>query len=184
MSLSTFLTIIIPVILAFIGYGFTYFNDRRLEHKKNRLARINRQLDDFYGPLLAIIESNQTAWENFIAKYNDNPHFYKKDQNPTPEQVAEFHTWMNTVFMPNNEKLYDVIINKTSLLDEDEIPKVLLDLLAHILEFRIALKDRKDEYTEVAETSCKYPGQALLKYCEEKFQELKTEQNKLIKEKK
>lgn len=74
--------------------------------------------------------------------------------------------------------------SKTSLLDEDEIPKVLLDLLAHILEFRIALKGRKDEYTEVAETSCKYPGQALLKYCEEKFRELKTEQNKLIKEKK
>ena len=184
MSVSTFLTIIIPVILAFAGYGFTYFNDRRLEKRKNRLDRINLQLDDFYGPLLAIVESNQTAWDNFIAKYNGNRHFYKKDQNPTTEQVAEFHNWMNTVFMPNNEKLYEVIINKTSLLDEDEIPGVLLDLLAHILEFRIALKDRKDEYAEVAETNCKYPGEDLLEYCEKKFRELKTEQNKLIKKKK
>lgn len=83
--------------------------------------------------------------------------------------------------MPNNEKLYEIIINKTSLLDEDKLPQVLLDLLAHILEFRMALRVRNDEFAEVTERKAKYPGERLLNYCETKFVALKTEQNKLTK---
>lgn len=163
--------------MAFIAY----FNSVRLERRKNRLERINLQLDEFYGPLLAIVQSSQQAWENFIAGHDNNPNFYKKEQNPTPEQVAEFHNWMYTVFIPNNEKLHDIIVNNTSLLVENEIPEVLLGLLAHILEFRIIFNKREDKHSEVAETKSKYHGKALLQYCEEKFRELKTEQIKIIK---
>lgn len=181
MDMGTSLTIIISVVLAIIGFLFSYFNNLSLERKKNRLERINDQLNYYYGPLLAVVQSNQQAWDNFIARYDNNPNFYKKDQSPTPQQVAEFHNWMIAVFMPNNEKLYEIIINRTSLLDEDVIPQVLLDLLAHILEFRMAFESRKDKHTEVAETRSKYPGKELLTYCEKTFEFLKTEQNKLIK---
>jgi len=176
MRLTTFLTIVIPVIMAFIAY----FNSVRLERRKNRLERINMQLDEFYGPLLAIVQSSQQAWENFIAKHGNNPNFYKKEQNPSKEEVAEFHNWMSTVFMPNNEKLHDIIVNNTSLLVEDEIPPVLLGLLAHILEFRIIFDQRQDQHDEVAETKSKYHGKELLLYCEENFKHLKTEQIKII----
>jgi hypothetical protein len=175
------ITVVIPVVLALGGYFFTYFYGKRQEQRKYRLERINRQLDEFYGPLLAIVQSSQQAWESFIAKYDNNTSFYKKDQNPTPEQVAEFHNWMRTVFMPNNDRLHEIIVNNTSLLVEDEIPKVLLDLMAHIMEFRIHFKERKDEHAEVAESRSKYHGKEILKYCEEKFRELKTEQIGLIK---
>jgi hypothetical protein len=179
--LTNILPLIISVLLALGGYLYTYFYGKKQEQRKNRLERINRQLDELYGPLLAIVHSNQQAWENFIAKHDDNPNFYKKDQNPTPEQVAEFHNWMSTVFMPNNDELHKIIINNTSLLVEDNIPKVLLDLFAHIMEFRINFSERKDEHTEVAETRSKYHGKALLEYCEKSFRELKTEQVGIIK---
>jgi hypothetical protein len=177
LNLTTFLTVSIPVILAFMAY----FNSLRLERRKNRLERINRQLDEFYGPMLAIVQSNQQAWENFIAKYQNNPNFYKKGHHPTEEQVAEFHDWMSTIFMPNNDQLHDIIINNTSLLVEDEMPKVLLDLFAHIMEFRINFSERKDRHAEVAESRSKYPGRTLLAYCEERFKELKAEQIDIIK---
>lgn len=177
MNLTTFLTIIIPVLLAFVAY----FNSKRLEQRKNRLERINVQLNQFYGPLLAIVQSSQQAWENFVGKYGDNPDFYKKKHNPTPEQVAEFHNWMRTVFMPNNHQLNNIVVNNTSLLVEDEIPRVLLDLMAHIMEFRINFEARPDEHAEVAESRSKYPGQPLLKYCEKSFKALKAEQIRIIK---
>jgi hypothetical protein len=83
--------------------------------------------------------------------------------------------------MPNNDELHDIIINNTSLLVENEIPKVLLDLFAHIMEFRINFSERKDEHSQAAESRSKYPGKALLTYCEERFSELKTEQIGIIK---
>lgn len=184
MDTPTFLGILIPVIVAVIGYLFTYFYSRRIEREKNRLIRINKQLDQFYGPLLAIVQANQQAWENFIARHEDNPDFYKKKNHPSPEQVAEFHTWMSRVFMPNNDQLYEIIVNNTSLLNENTIPDVLLKLIAHIMEFRIYFEERVDKHSEVAETKSKYPGKALLEYCEEKFSQLKNEQLKLIKRKK
>jgi hypothetical protein len=180
-NLTTVLPLAIPVALAIAGYFYTYYYGKRQEQRKNRLERINRQLDDFYGPLLAIVQSNQQAWENFLAKHGDNPNFYKKEENPTPEEVAEFHTWMSTVFMPNNDELHDIIINNTSLLVEDNIPKVLLDLFAHIMEFRINFSERENEHAEVAESRSKYPGKELLAYCEKCFRKLKTEQIRLIK---
>ncbi|MCK4760611.1 MAG: hypothetical protein KAW12_00330 [Candidatus Aminicenantes bacterium] len=179
--LTTILSILIPVVLALCGYLYTYFSGKKQEQRKNRLERINRQLDDFYGPLLAIVQSSQQAWENFIRKYDDNPDFYKQEHNPSPEQVAEFHNWMKTVFLPNNEKLHEIIVNNTSLLIEDKMPKILLDLMAHIMEFRINFEARKDKHAEVAESRSKYRGQPLLKYCEKRFKELKTEQLELIK---
>lgn len=177
MNISTILTISIPVILALIAY----LNSLRLEQRKNRLERLNRQLDELYGPLLALVQSNQRAWENFIAKHGDNPDFYKKKSNPTPEQIEEFHNWMKTVFIPHNKKIYHMIVNNTSLLVEDEIPLVILKLFAHIMEFQINFRNRKDERAEVTESRSKYPGKDLLKYCEETFKELKTEQIRIIK---
>jgi hypothetical protein len=180
MDLSTIIPLVISVILALGGYLFTYFYGKKQEQRKFRLERINLQLDEFYGPLLAIVQSSQQAWENFIARHGGNPDFYKKKHHPSSEQVAEFHNWMSTVFMPNNDELDEIIVNNTSLLVEDEIPKVLLDLMAHVMEFRIHFGHRKDEYAEVAETRSKYPGKPLLEYCEKRFKELKAEQLRLI----
>ena len=83
--------------------------------------------------------------------------------------------------MPNNEKLHKIIVKNTSLLVEDNMPEVLLDLFAHIMEFRINFKARKDKHSEVAESGSKYPGETLLAYCEKSFRKLKTEQIILIK---
>ncbi len=187
LDVLAYLTILIPLVLAIIGYFF----NKRLEGKKNdrerrnrqlaeQLIRVNKQLDEFYGPLLAVVQANQKAWDSFTKKHDGNPHFYRKKHNPTPEQVAEFHTWMKTVFLPNNMTLHDIIVNKTSLMMEDEIPGVLLGLLAHIAEFKIIFARRKDEHEEVAETGNKYEGEALLKYCEEKFRALKIKQSELL----
>lgn len=180
LNFENILSLVIPVVLALGGYLFTYFYGRRQEQRRNRLERINRQLDKLYGPMLAIVQSSQQAWECFLAKHNDNPKFYKKESNPTPEEVAEFHKWMATVFIPNNEELYSIITQNTSLMVEDEIPPVLLDLFAHIMEFKINFMERKSEHDEVAESERKYNGQDLLCYCEDKFRELKTEQIEII----
>lgn len=181
MDLTTTETIIVSLALAVIGYIFTHYHSLSLEKARNRLDWVNRQLNEFYGPLLAIVEANQKAWESFISRYDYNPDFYKKAQNPNRKQVAEFHHWMKTVFMPNNEMLHEIIINKTSLMKEHEIPEELLELMAHIAEFRIIMDLRKDEYEDVADTTSKYPAGKLRLYCKDAFMKLKAEQAKLLK---
>ena len=44
----------VDVVVAQIGYFVTYRTNLRLAQRNDRLERINRQLSEFYGPLLAL----------------------------------------------------------------------------------------------------------------------------------
>ncbi|MCP4219747.1 MAG: hypothetical protein GY765_34260 [bacterium] len=174
--------LVIPVVLAIVGYLYTYISGKRLEQRKNRLARINRQLDEFYGPLLATVKANDCAWTNFKEKYLQVDGKKRSiTKNPLNRKEAwEHRNWMDTVFMPNNEALYKIITEKTSLLEGNNgIPKPLLDLATHILEARTELK--KSTSNKALKIKCKYPDDKLKSYCEKEFKRLKKEQSELIK---
>ncbi|MER6468031.1 hypothetical protein [Streptomyces collinus] len=49
---------VVTIGLAFVGYVVTYLNGLRLTQRQERLARVNRQLSDLYGPLFALTEAN------------------------------------------------------------------------------------------------------------------------------
>jgi hypothetical protein len=49
---------LIGVCIAVIGYFVKYRFDLRLAQRNDRLERINRQLSEFYGPLLALTRSS------------------------------------------------------------------------------------------------------------------------------
>ena len=59
--------ITVTIVLAFIGYAATYVNDLRLARRKDRLDRVNRQLSELYGPLLALSTASSRLWEEFTA---------------------------------------------------------------------------------------------------------------------
>ncbi len=47
------IAVVVTIGLAFVGYVVTYLNGLRLSQRQERLARVNRQLGEFYGPLYA-----------------------------------------------------------------------------------------------------------------------------------
>ena len=178
MSSITILTIMIPVVLAFIAY----FNSMRLERRKNRLERINKQLNDFYGPLLATVKANNYAWKNFKKKYlegQDEKRGFVAKYNPNENETREYYNWMKNVFMPNNELLYRIVVKKTSLLEDNDIPLPLLKLAIHILEARAEFN--KSTPNQPININYEYPSKGLIAYCEKEFRKLKEQQSKLMK---
>jgi hypothetical protein len=55
---------ILGVVAALIGYVATYVNNIRMGQRQAKLDRVNRQLSEFYGPLLAISSASGEAWES------------------------------------------------------------------------------------------------------------------------
>jgi hypothetical protein len=66
---ATELVTLIGVCVAAIGYFIRYRIDLKLEHRRDRLERINRQLSEFYGPLLALTRSSDESWQAFRKRY-------------------------------------------------------------------------------------------------------------------
>lgn len=176
------LAILLTIGTGILGYFVSHLLKLSFERKKNRLMRINRQLDEFYGPLLATVKANNYAWKNFKEKYSERKSKYScfvTRVKYCKKEVKEHKNWMDTVFMPNNETLYKIIVEKTSLLRENNgIPEPLLELATHILEARTELK--KCSPNEMLNIKCKYPAKDLIPFCEREFNTLKDEQSKLL----
>jgi hypothetical protein len=59
----------VDVVVAIIGYFVTYRTNLSLAQRNDRLERINRQLSEFYGPLLALTRSSDQSWQAFRKRY-------------------------------------------------------------------------------------------------------------------
>ncbi|WP_030858327.1 hypothetical protein [Streptomyces sp. NRRL S-37] len=175
-------TVIVTVGLAFIGYLATYLNGVRLTQRQARLTRVNQQLSDFYGPLFALMEANSRTYEAFSEKYSraDGGGPFYRDTPPTEQELTEWRTWASTIFIPNIQAMRDVVVTKTDLLIEEEMPEALLQLCAHVSGYEItAARWAQGNYEEHL-SLISFPGQELKEYIHDRFTRLKSEQARLL----
>ncbi|GAA5096906.1 hypothetical protein [Nocardia iowensis] len=174
--------VITTVSLAFVGYLATYFNGLRLAQRQARLARINLQLSDFYGPLFALIEANSRVYDTFSARFArpDGRDPFRHDVPPTEDELAEWRTWALAVFIPNIQAMRDVVVTKADLLIEQEMPQVLLDLCAHVSGYEITAAGWAQGKYEEHLSLIPFPGGLLREYTRERFMSLKGEQVRLL----
>lgn len=132
-------TLIVTVALALVGYLATYLNGVRLAQRQARLARVNLQLSDFYGPLFALMEANSRTYDTFSGRHArpDGRDPFDHDIPPTERELAKWRTWAGTVFIPNIQAMRDVVVTKADLLIEQEMPPALLQLCAHVSGYEI-----------------------------------------------
>ena len=173
-------TLIVTVILAFSGYLITYLNNIRLSQRAGRLERVNKQLGELYGQLFGLSQASDRAWQAFRRKYRPGKTYFGEGEPPNEEELKAWRLWMSTVFMPNNLRMYELVLSKSDLLIESEMPKCLLDFCAHITAYQTVMKkwDNNDfsEHTSLID----YPTKELIEYIRKSYVALKTEQKRLI----
>jgi hypothetical protein len=137
----TTVTVVVSISLALLGYIVTYSNSLRLDRRKDRLMRLDKQLSDLYGPLFALIRANRRAWEAFRKDVRPGfgEDFWGTDPPPTPEEAAAWRLWIVEVLLPVNEEMREVIVHHADLLDEQAIPGFLLEVCAHADSYKPAI---------------------------------------------
>ena len=177
---------IIGVCIAVIGYFVKYRTDLRLAQRNDRLERINRQLSEFYGPLLALTRSSGQSWQAFRKRYRPpgSESFWKRDPPPTKEDAIAWRLWMTTVFMPVHRRMMELVLERADLIEEPEMPPSLLDLCAHVNGYQAILKEwEKGEISTAREDNISvvnFPGEKLAEYAATAFGRLKAEQAELL----
>jgi hypothetical protein len=176
---------LVGVLVAAIGYFAKYATDLRLAQRNDRLERINQQLSEFYGPLLACTQSSEESWHAFRKRHRPGTgSFWRSDPPPTREDVLVWRLWITTVFMPVNERITQLVFERADLIVEPEMPRCLLAVCAHVAGYRAIIKEwesgevplrREDNLSLV-----NLPGQELADYATTRFAHLKAEQGKLL----
>jgi|SRR5215510_7008978 len=172
MNQALIITTTITVLLAFLGYIATYLNNLQLSRRKDRLERVNQQLSELYGPMFSLTHASSIAWKWFKEAHSANV-------EPTEGDLKEWRLWMSVVFMPQNEKLYDIILNKSDLLIETSMPQSLLDFCAHTVAMQAVLEKWKNKDYSEHYSVARYPRD-IEQYAHESYTKLKAEQSKLL----
>jgi hypothetical protein len=180
MSWEDTLPIAIPACVALLGFAATYRNSMRLAKRKDKLDRLNRQLGEFYGPLLAGVSAGNRSWEEFRKQYRPHGSYWDQDPPPTDDEARAWRLWITTVFMPLNRQLRDVVVTRADLLDEAEMPPCLLDLCAHVAAYEALLESWKAEHFASNKPPLPFPRRELSTYAEASFRRLKAEQGLLL----
>jgi hypothetical protein len=184
MPKGALVTAIITVALAFIGYIATYVNNMRINQRQARLDRVNRQLSELYGPLLATVESVDRVWRYFVNKYqlsirSEDSYIYFAGKRADEADLEIWRIWLKTVFMPSNRRLYKLVLSKADLLRDNDMPDDALDLCAHVLGYEVILgywaAGKFHEHFSIVD----YPT-SIISYARESFHILKREQELLL----
>ena len=171
--------IMVPVALAIAGFLFTYFHNKRLISRKAELDRVNRQLSDLYGPLYALSIVGDESWKEFRKRYRVGTGAFFNPKYPIEaEDVKAWKHWMKTVFMPKNLEMYEVVTNHTDLIVEDEMPKVIVDLLTHIAVYNAVLENWESGNEKYMTSTNNFPK--ISEYASDHFKALKKEQAILL----
>jgi hypothetical protein len=166
------ITAAVTILVAFLGYIATYLNSLQLSRRKDRLERVNKQLSELYGPMFSLTHASSIAWKWFREAH-------PADVNATDDDLQEWRLWMSVVFMPQNVKLYDIILNKSDLLIETAMPQSLLDFCAHTVAMQAVLEKWKNrDYSEHFSVA-RYP-RGIEQYARESYTRLKAEQSQLL----
>jgi hypothetical protein len=168
----------ITLAIAFLGFIATYINNLRLNQRQARLDRVNRQLSELYGPVLAIRGAANEAFNYFIAKYKfEDRHI--SDGRASEEELAAWRLWMKTVFMPSNRRIYELVLSKADLLLGNQMPQDLLTFFAHVLAYEVVLtRWDQGDFTEHA-SIIDFP-EFLDGYIKHSYSILKQEQSRLL----
>jgi hypothetical protein len=180
MSATLLITTTATVLVAFAGFLATYLNNLRLSQRQERLARLNKQMSDLYGPLFAVTGTLDIAWRTFRSNYRVGvSYFHDETSEATEAEKEAWRSWMINVFAPHNERLYELIVNHTDLLIEDTMPDALLQLCAHALAWRVVFYQWENNDYSTYEALVVYP-EKLIPYAQESFVRLKREQAELL----
>jgi hypothetical protein len=173
------------VLAAVAGYVVKYLTDIRFAQRNDRLERVNRQLSEFYGPLLALTRSSDESWRAFRNRYRPEPgSFWKLDPPPSREDVIAWRLWMTTVFMPMHQRMTELVLSHADLIDEPDMPPCLLIMCAHVAGYRAILEEWETGAISVAREDnvsvVNFPAEELGKYASVAFARLKAEQRHLL----
>lgn len=180
MTDAVLVTAVVTILVAFTGYLATYFNNLRLSQRNQRLERVSRQLGELYGPLYGLNEAETAIWQIFRARYRPEQHFFDEEDPPTEEELEAWRLWMTTVFAPMNNQMHELVLSKSDLLIETEMPECLRELCAHVVGYQLVMRKWEREDFSENLSLVPFPSNGLTKYLANSYHTLKAEQARLL----
>lgn len=134
----------LPFALAAVGYVFTSWHSQEEDRRSGRIARVNEQVKELYGPLLMCITSTKSAYDAMVRQHSHDGSvecfFTAVRRDPNGHEARVYRNWVKEVFMPLNSKAAAIVISRADLLESPTIDNLLLQFVAHVSAYQVIVK--------------------------------------------
>lgn len=177
-AIISLLSVAVTVLLAFINYWMQKQQELELARRKERLELIDRMINQFYGPLYIATRAGERAHKSLKDKLGKTD-LFPPNELPNERVLAEWRTWVQSVFVPLNQVREDVILHNAHLIRETELPQCLLDFIAHASAYKAMVAKWNNGHTSEYIPILGFPKE-IAEYSERSYLALKAEQAELI----
>lgn len=171
-------SLIVSIIVAVTGYVVAYRQSIRLSERQGQIELVNKQMDNFVGPLYIVSKASKKTLQNFFEQRStmDKHHLRTIDPN---DPDALWRQWVIHVFMPLNETGERIILENAHLVYGQKIPECIINFIAHVSSYRtIVERWRVGDYTLLTPL-VSYPAD-FNEQIEQLHQQLRLKQEQLI----
>ncbi|MGP3950096.1 hypothetical protein [Streptomyces sp. 7N604] len=131
-------TLIAAIVTAggwLVNHALSGRADRRRKQYETRLAHVEKQLEQLYGPLLFLVQEGQSAFREFCDTLGQNVAFDNNGLNP--EQMDLWLFWVDNEFMPRNAAIQNLLSSQAHLVVGDRMPDSYLMFIDHYNSWRV-----------------------------------------------
>jgi hypothetical protein len=173
-------TISFAVLSGVVGFLAKSAYDLWTARRKDQLERVNSQLRLFYGPLYALHNTSNLAWNAFRIRTRPGGAFFATNPPPNEQELEAWRGWMLIVFQPIHDEMLSIITRNADLLIESDLPTALQLFCAHVTAYKVVF-NRWSQHDFSEHTSVlNYPTSELSQYFESSFKGLKSDQARLL----
>lgn len=169
--------LVIPVVVALLGYWLTKRRELEMTRRRERLDLINTQLNTFYGPLFVLTQMAHMAFDTLSDKLGGRDALAR--QPISEKDLREWRIWVENIFVPMYTASEALILKNAHLIREEGFPESLLRFMMHASLYKAMLVKWKQEDFQEYLPKIDYPTE-LNEYAQKSYLELKHEQLMLI----
>lgn len=144
-----------PIVVALIAGAITAFGwlvthiltDRRERAKQRTEAsvkHVERQLEELYGPLAFLLYEGRRTFLDLLDTLGRNSVFMG-GKVLSEKDLKTWLFWAEHIFLPNNEKIKQLLMSKTHLIEGERFPESYIAFLDHYNSWAVNHKRWKEE---------------------------------------
>jgi hypothetical protein len=130
-----------------IGWLVNHILSERAERSRGkhqaRLAHVEKQLEELYGPLFFLVHEGTSSFKDFCETVGRNIVFMNDEISQGDLKTWLF--WVDNDLMPRNDAIQALLSTKAHLIDAPRMPGSYLEFLDHHNSWRVSHLRWKEE---------------------------------------
>jgi hypothetical protein len=119
-----------------VNHVLSMRRDARTQQTADSLAHVDVQLRELYGPLAILVAEGERSFKDLTLALG-RPYVFDGEGLLPDDELEVWKFWIQHEFFPRNERIKEIILANTHLIEGSSIPEAYLRFLDHYNSWRV-----------------------------------------------